>query len=111
MSVITLDNGKTSIQVNGLLVATGITRAGLSVREVARRCGVTFNIIYRITRDDEYSADLPIRHLAQLAQLLDHEHNLLAHIGDIPVAADFIGIDFALQFAQVDHGAVPIGCG
>ncbi|MCO5298879.1 MAG: hypothetical protein M9886_02900 [Candidatus Nanopelagicales bacterium] len=71
MSVITLDNGKTSIQVNGLLVATGITRAGLSVREVARRCGVTFNIIYRITRDDEYSADLPIRHLAQLAQLLD----------------------------------------
>ena len=71
MSATKLANGKTSIQVNGLLVATGITRVGLSVREVARRCGVTFNIIYRITRDNEYSADLPLRHLTQLADLLD----------------------------------------
>lgn len=84
MSVITLHNGKTTIQVNGRLVATGITRAGLSVREVARRCGVTFNIIYRITRDNEYSADLPIRHLAQLAQLLDLTLTDLLNLEPLP---------------------------
>ena len=71
MSTYTLRNGKTGIRVNGPLIAARITRAGLSVREVARRCDVTFNIIYRATRRNEYSADLPLRHLAQLADLLD----------------------------------------
>lgn len=71
MNAITLRNGKTSIQVNGPLIAAGITRAGLSAREVARRCGLTFAIILRATRNNEYSADLPVRHLAQLADLLD----------------------------------------
>lgn len=71
MSAVTLANGKTSVHINGRLVAVGITRTGLSLREVARRCDVTFNIIYRITKDNEYSGDLPIRHLVQLARLLD----------------------------------------
>jgi hypothetical protein len=64
-------NGKTVVPVNGNLIAQAITGKGLSVREVARRCGVTFNIVHRMTRKCEYSGDLAMRHLIELADLLD----------------------------------------
>lgn len=84
MSIITLANGKTAVQVNGNLVANRITRTGLSVREVARRCGTTFNIVYRITRNNEYGADLPLRHLVQLGQLLDLTVNEILDTQPLP---------------------------
>ena len=64
-------NGKTELPVNGPLITRAITAHGLSVRDVARRCNVTFNIVNRITRANQYSADLPIRHLLDVCTLLD----------------------------------------
>ena len=52
------------------MVAVGITCTGLSL-EVARRCDVTFNIIYRITKDNEYSGDLHDPASRTTARLLD----------------------------------------
>lgn len=71
MSTRKLANGKRTVIVNGALVARAITRKQLSVREVGRRTGLTFNIIYRITKSNQFSADLPLRALDELAATLD----------------------------------------
>lgn len=71
MSHSTKANGKSNLHVNGHLITAALTARHLTIREAARRTGLTFNILNRITRANSYSADLPLRYLLDLCDLCD----------------------------------------